>query len=375
MIYVDPLSSGGIPPREIVEKIMKNFMGYPFCLYCPGDVHKITKPDIKRLIEEELPEFLGADVVRLHHGAREGAFLVLFSLYKHHILKKRDKAPAVILDGNTHYSMVLAVERSLLEPILTSVSDFPEYRVIEKDFEDKIEKVKERYGKPPLAIIVNYPDGRYGNFPNLKEIVSIAKRENVYVIVDGAYSIGRLPFSMKNYDVDVLIASAHKSMACIGPLGVIGMKEDIAKIVTEKSKYKPGKEVEFLGCSARGLPTLCLFYVMDYLKKRIKEWGKKVKIANYFIKKAEKELSFILQGEKPHKHDLLNFRTEIFYEISKRVRSRFFLYKELKERNVIGVKPGITKVIKISTYLLDKEKVDSLVGILKEIITKYKGNL
>mgnify|MGYP000026364600 CR=1 FL=1 len=232
---VDPLQTGGIPPESVVKQLLQWMKGYPMCLYCPGDVHRVSKPNIKRLVEEELPSFLGADVVRLHHGAREGTFTVLFALYKYHILNRKDKAPIVIIDGNTHYSMILATERVMLECVLTRVSDEPEYRVIEEDFANKIEEAKSKYGKEPLAIIVNYPDGKYTNIPNLKRIVKIAREYDVYVIVDGAYAIGRMPFNMKEEGVDVAIGSAHKSMACIGPLGVIGMTEDIAKIVLKKS--------------------------------------------------------------------------------------------------------------------------------------------
>jgi len=372
-INVDPLQAGGVPPEHVIKQLLSYVKGYPMCLHCPGDVHKVPKPNIKKLVEEDLPEFLGADVVRLHHGAREAAFTVLFALYKHHVLNKKDKAPVVVLDGNTHYSMILAAERSMLTPVLTKVSDFPEFKVIEEDFENKIEEVERKYGKEPLAMIVNYPDGKYGNLPNLKKISEIAQQHNVYLIVDGAYSVGRMPFNMKECDADVVIASAHKSMACIGPLGVLGMDEEIAKIILRKSEYKPEKELELLGCTSRGLPTICLLFVMDYLKKRIREWSKKVEIANYFIKKAERELEFVLQGEKPHNHDLLNFKTDVLYEISQKIKDRYFIYKELKKKEIIGIKPGITKVIKLSTYLLDKEQADYVIETFKDILEKYSN--
>ena len=80
--------------------------GYSLCLYCPGDIHEVKKPNIKKLVED-LVEFMEADVIRLHHGAREGTFTVLFSLYKEHILNKKDRTPIVMLDGNTHYSSFL----------------------------------------------------------------------------------------------------------------------------------------------------------------------------------------------------------------------------------------------------------------------------
>ncbi len=368
MINVDPLVAGGVPPSHVVEQLQPYMKGYPLCLYCPGDVHRVKKPDIAKLVEEELPSFMGADVVRLVHGAREGAFLALFALYKHHVKERKDKAPFVILDGNTHYSMVLAVERSMLTPVLTEVEE-SQYRVVPEDFARKIEEIEDSHSKEPLAVIVNYPDGKYGNLPELKRIAKIAKEHNVYVIVDGAYSIGRMPFNMKSFDVDVAIASAHKSMACIGPLGVVGMEESVGRIVTKESEYREGKEVELLGCSARGLPTVCLFFVMPHLKKRVGEWEEKVKLANYFVERAERELGFELRGEKPHRHDLLNFDTSVLYEkFQKEGKDRFFLYRYLKKEGIIGVKPGITKTVKLSTYLLNKEEADFVIETFSKLL-------
>jgi len=369
MIIVDPLQSGGTPPDYVVETLKSYLKGYPICLHCPGDVHRIRKPNIAKLIEEDLPNFIGADVVRLTHGAREAAFLSLFSLYKHHIREKKDKAPVVILDGNTHYSMILATERSLLKPILTKVSGPLEYKVMKEDFENKIESVKEKYKKEPLALIVTYPDGKYGNFPDLEKISKIAKENDVYLIVNAAYSVGRLPFDMKEFDADIVVCSAHKSMACVGPLGVLGMRGDVSKIILKKSAYMD-KELELLGCTSRGLSTLCLLYVFPYLKKRVREWDKKVEIANYFLKEAEEKLGFQLQGERPHQHDLLNFKTETLYKISQKT-DRYYLYRELKKRGIIGIKPGITKVVKLSTYLLEKKEVDFLINSFADLIEKY----
>ncbi|GEM_PF-1778302 len=369
-LIVNPLQTGGLVPSQVKNKLLESFSGYPFCLYCPGDVHRIQKPNIKKLIEEDLPEFLECDLVRLTHGAREGAFLILFALYKEEV-RKNNFAPAVLLDGNAHYSMILACERIGLEPYLTSVSPAPERKINEEEFINLTEKVRKKYGKPPLAMLIGYPDGKYTNFPDLKKIAKIREEIGCYFILNCAYSVGRMPFSLIRSRADALIASAHKSMACIGPLGLIGTNEELGKIITRKSKYFPKKEMEFLGCSGRGLPTLCLYYVFPFLKKRIKEWNRKIKIANYFIEKAEKELGFVLQGEKPHRHDVLNFETKVFYEISLRIKDRFFLYKELKDAGILGIKPGITKVLKLSTYLLNKEEVDYVLQVLQKIIKKY----
>ncbi len=366
MINIDPLTAGGIVPKEVINKLIPYFYGYPLCLYCKGKLEEIKKPNIQKLIYD-LQEFLNSPIVRLHHGAREGVFTVLFSLYKEFVLSKK-RAPVVLLDRNTHYSMILAVERSLMKPVL--IGQVKDDYSLKFNIEEDIEKVKEEHKKLPLAIILTYPDGNYGNYPDIKEVIKVAKEFEIPIILDAAYHIGRAPFDLKKMNVDVAIASCHKSCACIGPLGIIAMNEEVGNIVIKKSKYKENKEIELLGCSSRGLPTLCLLEVLPYLKERVKKWDEKVKIANYFIKKAEEELNFKLLGERPHKHDLLHFSTPNLYEISKKRKERgYFLYKELKKRNIIGISPGKTKEIKLSTYLLDKEKVDYVINSFKEILS------
>jgi len=367
MIIIDPLQVGGIPPENIAQELGKWLKGYPMCLYCPGDVHLVQKPNIKKLVEEDLPKFLDTDLVRLHHGAREATFLVLYALYKEYCLERKSHSEYVLLDGNTHYSMTLAAERIGLRPMFTETKDT---LVVEEDFENKARGIISKEKKPPLAFIVNYPDGKYGNLCDIRKIVDIAHELGSFVVLDGAYSVGRMPISQKKLDIDFVIGSGHKSMATIGPLGVIGVLEDHIDLITKKSKLHPRKELEFLGCSSRGVPTICLMLVMDHLRKRVAQWDEKVLLANKLVGGLE-DLGFELQGQKPHKHDLLNFKTDILFDISQRIRDRFFVYRELKSRGIIGVKPGITKVIKLSPYLLNEDQINYLIESFEEIINKY----
>ena len=104
-----------------------------------------------------------------------------------------------------------------------------------------------------------------------------------------------------------------------------------------------------------------------YVKKRVKNWQEKVEVARYFVKRAE-ELGFRLLGEKPHNHDLLLFETPQLYELSLKLKDRFFLYKGLKKKGIIGVKPGVTKVMKLSTYLLTKDDVDYVISSIEGLM-------
>ncbi|MEM0350211.1 MAG: O-phospho-L-seryl-tRNA:Cys-tRNA synthase, partial [Archaeoglobaceae archaeon] len=88
------------------------------------------------------------------------------------------------------------------------------------------------------------------------------------------------------------------------------------------------------------------------------------------------EMGIIQLGEKPHNHDLMFFHAENLYEISKKVKDgRFFLYKELKKRGIHGIKPGLTRFFKLSTYGLSEEELEVVLSAFREIIGKYSGVL
>ena len=73
-------------------------------------------------------------------------------------------------------------------------------------------------------------------------------------------------------------------------------------------------------------------------------------------------------GEKPKNHDLMSFETPRFYGASeKHKKGRFFLYAELKQRGIIGIKPGITKNMKVSTFGLSREEVKTILDAFKDI--------
>ena len=60
--------------------------------------------------------------------------------------------------------------------------------------------------------------------------------------------------------------------------------------------------------------------------------------------------------------------TKVFYEISREhKKGRFFLYKELKKRGIAGIKPGLTRNFKLSTYGFKKDELKRIIDAFKEI--------
>jgi len=184
--------------------------------------------------------------------------------------------------------------------------------------------------------------------------------------LNAAYAIGRKPVKMNEIGSDFVIGSGHKSMASAGPIGVLGLKKRWEDIVLKKSKRFKKKEIELLGCTVRGVAMMTLIASFPSVVERVKKWPEQVEKARWFSSELEK-IGIKQLGEKPHNHDLLFFESPKLYEISQRHKNgRFFLYKELKRRGIWGIKPGLTKHFKLSTFAASKKELEKIIKAFKE---------
>ncbi|MEM0332818.1 MAG: O-phospho-L-seryl-tRNA:Cys-tRNA synthase [Archaeoglobaceae archaeon] len=361
-INVDPLQTGGKLTEEAKKALVEWGDGYSVCDYCSGRLDEIKNPPIYDFVHSELPEFIGCDVARITTGAREAKYIVMNSLAK--------KDAYVVLDANAHYSSYIAAERAKLKIAEVPKTSEPEYKIQAERYAEVIEETK-KYGEVVLAL-VTYPDGNYGNLPDVLKIAKICEEYDVPLLVNGAYAVGRMPMNLKKIGADFIVASGHKSMAACGPIGVLGMKEEWESLVLRKSEKFKNKEVELLGCTARGASILTLMASFPHVVERVKRWDEEVKKARYFSEKME-SLGIKQLGEKPHNHDLMFFYSEVLYEISKKAKDgRYFLYKELTQRKIHGIKPGLTRFFKLSTYGLSWEELKYVLSAFESIIEKYK---
>jgi Sep-tRNA:Cys-tRNA synthetase len=358
MINIDPLQTGGKLTEEARRALIEWGDGYSVCDFCTGRLDEIKTPPIYEFVHKTLPDFIGCDVVRITTGAREAKFAVM------HALAKRDAW--IVMDSNAHYSSYISAERAGLNVAEVPNSGYPDFIITPEKFAEVLEETK-RKGEVVLALIT-YPDGNYGNLPDVKRIAKICQDYDVPLLVNAAYAIGRMPIKLKEIGADFIVGSGHKSMASSGPIGILGMRGEWEEIVLKKSSRFKNKEIELLGCTARGPSIMTMIASFQHVRDRVKRWGDEVKKARYFSSKME-EMGIIQLGEKPHNHDLMFFQAENLYEISKTAKDgRYFLYKELKKRRIHGIKPGLTRFFKLSVYGLTYEEVETVLEAFREII-------
>jgi Sep-tRNA:Cys-tRNA synthetase len=357
LINLMPLQTGGMLTDAARKALIEFGDGYSVCDFCEGILCNVINPPIRDFVQALLPQFLGCEVATITHGAREAKFMVMHSLAQ--------PGDSILVDGNRHYTTVVAAERAGLNIIEVPNSGHPEFRVEVNEYVPLIKK------HAPRLILLTYPDGNYGNIPDAGRLGEIAQEYNIPYILNGAYAVGRMPVSMDEIGADFIIGSGHKSMASAGPAGVLGLKKKWEEKVLRKSSKYSKKDIELLGCTIRGVPLITLMASFPYVKERVQHWDEQISKAQWFSAELEK-LGFKQLGEKPHRHDLLHFDAPALYEISKRVRERgFFLYKELKEKGIWGPQPGMAKSFKLSTFAADKEQLGFVIDSFKAILNKY----
>ena len=362
-INIDPLQRGGILTPEARAALLEWGDGYSVCDFCAGRLDLIKSPPVEEFVHGVLPKFLGTDEMRVTHGAREGKFAAMHALC--------EKGDFVVMDGNAHYTTVLAAERAGLKIEYASSSKEPDYAISAEGYIKAIERAYEQKGNVSLAVLT-YPDGNYGNLPDARAIADAAHDYNVPLLLNGAYAIGRMPVNARDLGADIIVGSGHKSMAASGPVGVLGATEEYAKAIFRLSSAKKNKEVELLGCTVRGAPLLTLMASFPAVVERVRHWPEEVEKARWFSAEMEK-LGMSQQGERPHNHDLMFFLAENLYQISLTAKKgRYFLYRDLKERGISGIKPGLTRQFKLSTYGLAREELEKVLQAFGEIIESHR---
>jgi len=361
-INIDPLQRGGILTPEAREAVLEWADGYSVCDFCTGALDKIQNPPINKFVHDALPEFLDTDQVRVTHGAREGKYAAIHALC--------ESGDVLVADGNAHYTTLLAAELAGLKVELVPATKGPEYRVDPEGYKDVIEKVEDRGENVGMAVLT-YPDGNYGNLVDAKKATRACHEKGVPLMLNGAYSVGRMPISARDLGADIIVGSGHKSMASSGPVGVLGAADEFAETIFRKSELAPKKELELLGCTLRGAGILTMMASFPHVVKRVSRWDEEVENARWFATGMER-MGMELQGDRPHNHDLMFFKSDPLYEISKTAKKgRYFLYRDLKKKNVFGIKPGLTRQFKLSTYQLSREDLQTVLDAFEDIIAAH----
>lgn len=361
-LNLNPLQRGGILTAEARKALYEFGDGYSVCDYCAGRLDEVNKPSIDTFLND-LSEFLNADIVRTTHGAREGKFTVINRIC--------EPGDTIVVDGNAHYTSHLAAERAGVNIIEVPNSGDEKAEITIPQFRQTLEEAIDDVGEIKLALLTHV-DGDYGNVVDPQAFGKMCKDLGVISLLNSAYGMGRMPINMNKWDIDFIVGSGHKSMGASGPIGVLAMKEEHRDTMLKRSDRHTKKEIELLGCTSRGAPIATLMASLPAVVERVNKWDDEVKMSRDFVEKLT-EIDGINQiGVNPTNHDLVRFDTPILNEIGKKhPRKGFYLYEELKNRNIVGIKRGQTEWFKCSTYGMTPDQRNYIADSFKEIVEKY----
>lgn len=144
----------------------------------------------------------------LVNGSTSGNLIMIFSA-----LQEGDK---VIVDRNCHKSIYNGIILRKLNPIYVENKFHKEFNLpVNMDMKELKEAVEQN--KDAKAIILTYPN-YYGIACDIKSIVSIAKENNMYVLVDSAHGAHygvheKLPTNSVASGADMVVMSCHKTLS------------------------------------------------------------------------------------------------------------------------------------------------------------------
>jgi len=181
---------------EDLAKVQKRFAYEP-----PYEVWDELKPVYKN-IKIDLAQQLNVsnEEVALVRNCTEALNNIIFGID----LKESDK---VVISKNEYPFLINAIKQRKKRE---------KFRLTQIDFElnDSNQKIIDIYRqeieRDCSYLILSYIDYHSGRIFPIKEIIKIAKKNNVKVIVDAAHSFGMIPQDLKSLDVDFYATSLHK---------------------------------------------------------------------------------------------------------------------------------------------------------------------
>jgi len=321
-------------------------------------------------------EYINADSEKeivFTSGTTDSINKIVFGYFKN-ILKENDE---ILLNKSEHASNVLPWFE--LADELNLKIKFIE---LNEEYELTIENIEKAITPNTKVISIAHITNVVGDVRNIKEITTLAHKNNIMVLLDAAQSIGHMKIDVKEIDVDFLAFSAHKMYGPTG-VGVIYGKENILKNIRPiifgggmNSSY--GSDMtriydELPDLLEAGTPNIAgvigFGKVIEYINKigidKIKEH--ELSLKEYCINKLKENKNIIIYNEKSKGSIITINYKDIFaqdlaiylnkYNICVRAGNHCskILKDELNIKNTVRISFGMYNT---------KEEIDKLVEVL-----------
>jgi len=205
-IYLDS-SCMSLKPKQVINKINEYYNEYPAC--GERSMHK-----------------LGNKVTKEVEKARETIKKFINAKHTEEIIFTKNTTEAINLVANSFkFNKVLITDREHNSNFLPWTKHNFEVLDSKEDFTFDLEKFKEKVKEVDLVSFV-YTSNLDGYTLPVKEIIEIAHKNNVKVMLDAAQAAPHRKIDVKDLDVDFLAFSGHKMLGPTGT-GVLYAKKEI----------------------------------------------------------------------------------------------------------------------------------------------------
>jgi cysteine desulfurase/selenocysteine lyase len=232
LIYLDNAATTQ-KPRCVVEKIVDGYYhrnanvhrGVHFLSQEATEAHEQARKTIRAFINAS-----SSNEIIFTRGTTEAINLVAFS-FGETFCKKDDE---ILISAMEHHSNIvpwqMLCERKGCKLQVVSFNEKGELN---------IDELKSKINEKTKLIAVTHVSNAMGTINPIKEIIDIAHKHNVPVLIDGAQSIPHIKVDMQDLDADFYAFSAHK---IYGPTG-IGILYGKEKWLEKMVPYQGGGEM------------------------------------------------------------------------------------------------------------------------------------
>jgi cysteine desulfurase/selenocysteine lyase len=220
-------------PKIVIDKITEIYTKFNSNIH--RGVHYLSnkatdETEKARKIVQELIKADNDCEIIFTKGTTESINLVANSFCKSFL----DKGDEIIISEMEHHSNIVPWQ------IISKEKDI---KIVKWGFTNKgeleLNKLESLITNKTKLIAVNHVSNSLGTINPVKEIIEIAHKNNIKVLIDGAQAIQHMNVNVKDLDCDFYVFSGHKLYAPTG-IGVLYGKEDLLNTM---QPYQGGGEM------------------------------------------------------------------------------------------------------------------------------------
>lgn len=306
----------------------------------------------------------------LVNGSTSGNLAMIFAAF--------NEGDKVILERNCHKSIFNGIILRKLNPIYIKNKVNNKYNVPLSVDEEHFLKLLEE-NKDAKGIVITYPN-YYGICPNLKFIISEAKKRNMKVLVDSAHGAHfgvheELPESAVSLGADIVVMSAHKTLPSLTQTAYLHVNNNAD---VDKVKF-------YLDMFLSTSPSYMLMCSMDYGRFYLEHYGnseynKLIHITNKYRKKINEIRGIYVIGKEDLKELQGNIDLTKYIINLEKGYSGGKLLDYLRENKIQAEMNDSQNVVLIFSPFNTEDEFERLHGVLKncnieELKEKYHNIL